>query len=360
MNDRQNQLKLASRTSAEVIGITHDKEFIQGEIKMNKKNHLIISVLALLGMVGLLTSCGGGGGGGGTQPLAIAFFNKTVDFLGSGPSSAILNTVTYARWQNLYRASEILGSGKITSIALQYGAAQATDVTCPNMTIKVSHSNLADLTTTFANNLDTGQGSQTTVLSDATVTFPAGAIDSWNNISFTTPYEYNGVDNLIVEFERTSACTGNVQDKYTSGMSYSSVVWTKANGSLTGTANIWLETTKLNFAGGDNKLDYGGVAPTPVPFSTSTTLQRSQMLHTAAVNGSGPVTGIGMVTNSTTTASTYTATIMIGHSTLNDLTTTYANNYSDTPVTVANNLTFTVPAGVPAGETLWLPLDGTL
>jgi hypothetical protein len=60
-----------------------------------------------------------------------------------------------------------------------------------------------------------------------------------------------------------------------------------------------------------------------------------------------------------TSAATYTVTIKLGHSSLSALTTNFAGNFSDSPVTVANALTFTVPAGVPAGSTVWLPFTGS-
>ena len=61
--------------------------------------------------------------------------------------------------------------------------------------------------------------------------------------------------------------------------------------------------------------------------------------------------------NAVSTAQTYTATIRMGHTTLAALGTTYADNYdAGAPVTVANAVTFSIPAGIPAGEWFWVPL----
>jgi hypothetical protein len=87
------------------------------------------------------------------------------------------------------------------------------------------------------------------------------------------------------------------------------------------------------------------------------------MLYNAsAIAGSGPITGVGLQVGAVTgTAETYTYTMKLGHSNLTNLTATWANNINvGNPVTVANSVTFTVPAGTPAGEFIWLPMPSAV
>ena len=332
---------------------------------MNNKRHFIFSVLALLSMVGLLVSCGGGGGGssGGSSSsgsgTAIGQFIKSIIPAGASGHWYLFDpNPNGSRYQMLYRASDVQGAGNIDSISFKLAGITA-GTTCPNVEVRMAHTSVTSLTdTTFANNVEQGKGSVDIVRAAATLTIPAGAVDDYITVPLDHSFAYNGTDNLIVDV-LTNACGSTVIFKgMAPAVAYNPLIWTLNRSSLTGTSFNTLVHTKFNFAGGDNKLDYSGASSALVPFSSTLTRQRSQMLHlAAAVDGSGPITGIGMVTNTTTVAATYTMTIMVGHSTLAALTNTYANNYSDTPVTVANDLTFTVPAGVPAGETIWLPLD---
>jgi hypothetical protein len=84
------------------------------------------------------------------------------------------------------------------------------------------------------------------------------------------------------------------------------------------------------------------------------------MLYNASsINGAGPLTGVSLQVAGLTTAQTYTYTMKIGHTSLADLGLTWANNFNlGAPVTVAQSLSFAVPAGVPNGEWVWLPMPG--
>ena len=334
--------------------------------------YTLVFLLLAVAVVTVTGSCGGGGGagdgggdggggGGGPTPLATGTFTKTAD-MGSTTYTGLLDADLYAHYQYLYLASNINGAGRITGLAIKYRSTMATAVTCPNATIKLSHSNLANLTGTFANNLGTGQGSQTTVLNNATMTFPAGAAGSWQTILLATPFDYNGKDNLIIDVERTGACSGIVFDDVNTAWPYTAGVWTTTNGSATGITAFWAANGKLVFAGGDNAVLYPNSAGNAIPLSTIATFQHAQMLHLASdINGSGPITGIAMISaEAPTDAAIYTVNIKIGHTSLSALTDTFANNFnSGSPVTVASALTFSVPAGVPAGSPIWLPLTGS-
>lgn len=335
--------------------------------KRNSFTKYLLTFL-LISAITITASCGsgvgnsdGGNSGGGPAPLATGTFTKTVD-AGSPTYTGLLDTDPYAHFQYLYLASNINGAGRIAGLAIKYMSTVGTAVTCPNATINLSHSNLANLTNTFASNLGTGQGGQTTVLNNATMTFPAGAAGSWQTISLATPFDYNGKDNLIIDVERTSACSGIVYDAVNTSWPYTAGVWTTTNGSATGLTATWAANGRLVFAGGDDAVipTAGAVSGNLIPFNNNVLMGRKvQLLYPSSViNGSGPITGIGMIVDTTTAAQEYTMTMRMGHSTLTNLTTTYNNNFSDAPVTVANGVVFKVPAGVPAGETVWFPLPG--
>ena len=261
--------------------------------------------------------------------------------------------------QNLYTASTISASGKITSIAIKYSNTLASDVTCTGVTVKLGHTNLTNLTGTFANNYATGQGGQVTVLSDAVVTLPAAAANTWHAINFTTPFEYNGIDNLVVDINRPNNCTGDVPEYYNTGTSYIGAMWTTTPANPTGGVANYLINMKLTFAGGDDAVEYGGVTSNNAPFST--TLNHMQMLHLASeISGTGPITGLGFQSNALTSAQSYTYTLKLGHTTVSALTTTLSDNFNaGAPSTIVINGTLNIPAGIPAGAYFWVPFPGT-
>ena len=81
-------------------------------------------------------------------------------------------------------------------------------------------------------------------------------------------------------------------------------------------------------------------------------LQHVQQHHLASdINGSGPITGIAMISNVTTlVAASYTVNVTLGHTSLSTLTNTFADNFdSGNPLMIAAALTFNIPADVPGG-----------
>jgi hypothetical protein len=137
-----------------------------------------------------------------------------------------------------------------------------------------------------------------------------------------------------------------------------------ANGAgPTGIAYSVAQQIQLMFAGGVNPVEF---APLPgsgnsYPFGNS--YNKVQLLYDAAfINGSGPITGMAMRigTSTATTDQNYTYTMRVGHSALINITADFNGNFSDTPVTVADNSAFSVPAGVPVGDYIWIPMpDGS-
>lgn len=339
--------------------------------------YTLLFLLLAVAVVTITGSCGSGGGGGGnsggenssgsggggTTPLATGTFTKTVRLFGTDTNYGnLFNTSISNRYQMLYRAQEINGAGYITSISFQYDAGIAAAVNCPNETIKMGHTNLTGLTATFVANVQIGQGSLVTVLDNAGINIPAGNAGEYFNITLAQPFYYNGVDNLVVEISRTSACSGSVVvDADIASTSYNAL---NLNGSdaagATGSLFTSLASAKFTFAGGDNAPFSVGGSSNQIPFTSDTTMQRVQNLYLAGdINGSGPITGVGMEIGALTTAQTYTVTLKLGHATVNTLAANYDANYSGSPTTVANAVTFTVPAGVPAGSYVWIPVTGS-
>jgi len=336
----------------------HKNKLTPGETKLNKFK-LLIKGFALLGIVSLLLSCGGGGGSGGTQPLATDGFTKTVELGAAVPWSAPFFTSAQHQ-QSLYLASDVKGSGYINSISLKLGADEVESI-CTGVTISMGHTTLGALTTTFAANVEQGAGSLETVLT-GTVTIPAGLNGDYFTLILDQPFLYNGVDNLVVEFLVTS-CSSAVELAAESGTANRALHDTSL-GDLTGFLYPNTLHTNFNFAGGDNFIDSptGVLSGTLYPFNINATIGRKvQLLYPAAdISGSGPITGIGFPVGELTTDQTYTVNIKLGHSVLTELVSgAFADSYSDTPVTVATNLTFNVPAGVPVDEVVWLPVNGT-
>ncbi|MFH0977193.1 MAG: hypothetical protein V1874_15545 [Spirochaetota bacterium] len=315
----------------------------------------------------LFTACGGGSSsdsGPGATPAGT--FTKIASNVSSNYAGSFNQSSVYAHWQSLYKASgstnsAINASGKITGIAIQYHTGLGTNVTCTNLTIKLGHTSLSAVTDTFANNVSNGKGGQTTVLSNGTVTFPADAAGTWHNITFTTPFDYNGVDNLIVEFERTAACSGDVYDGIQGGLVDDSTLWSYTSGNTTGSVEKWVHNAKFTFAGGDNNIicadSDGDNGNSIAPGETG----RTQMLILASdINGSGMITGMAIRPSTTTASSDITElSVKIAH--LPSSTTTLTSNQFSvnyggvTPVTVTQNLAYHIPAG--STSAVWIPFN---
>jgi len=121
------------------------------------------------------------------------FYENDSNHFGRLPCTGLMHAShSYAHWQHLYLASDINGSGKITGLAYKYASAVSSAITCTGATIKLGHTLLSAVTSTFADNVANGKGGQTTVLSNGTLSFPADAAGTWHTVEFTTPFDYNG------------------------------------------------------------------------------------------------------------------------------------------------------------------------
>jgi len=333
----------------------------------------VVTAVALAAAMSLLPACGGGGShgvGGGSTGLSTGSFTKQFSGTDDGGNAFPFGSNSLdSKTQHLYYASEINGSGKITTLRLNRNVANAAAISCPNVSVKMGHTNLTVLSTTFANNINTNQGSLMTVLNDATVSIPAGAVDTWFDVALATPFEYNGVDNLVVEFSRNTKCSQSMSTNVTAAAgarrAYSSATdattgvgdYDAVTATGTDSTENWMQFV---FAGGDNRAfpadstSNGGVSG-GAPGATG----RVQMLIRAQdINGSGPITGIKFRADTLTAAATGTYSVTLSHVSAGttDLTTTFANNIGSGATLVAQNVAVSIPAGAPD---FWIPLTGT-
>ena len=324
----------------------------------SKKITLLLTFLSAL----TLSACGGGGGGGGG--IATTQFTKSVT-LPNGGSSYYHFQNQESRYQYLYLAADVKGSGNINAISFKRSVA-GTASTCSGVTMRMGHTSLATLTMTFANNVNEGKGSHTTVINNSTVNIPAGAIDDYYTVNLTTPFAYNGVDNLVVEIVSTSGCGVNVVSRaHSAAAPYNALVWADGAGAsvvATGATTTSVADAIFRFAGGENTQHTGGAALSPRPFSSPGA--RSQWLYTAdQINGSGRITGIAFQLNALSVGGDYTYTVKLGNTSLAAL--AAATNFNDGynvngSTTVANARSISLPANIPAGEWIWLPTpDGS-
>jgi hypothetical protein len=334
-----------------------------------KSKSWVVRMLLLLSLVALTAACGGagaggagaGGAGGGPVSLATGTFTKTAHKL--SVASATLDRhfsadVPYIRVQHLYSGTSgptgnrIQGSGYVTAVAFRSNS-ETAGLACPDVTIKMGHTSVTSLTTTFADNVEQGKGPLVTVLQNKQIAVPAGGVGDYVRLNLDTPFYFNGVDDLVVEYIRDGACSATISLQFDYTMppdqALDTVSPADATGSLMQPPNM-----QFLFSGGDNAVEYGGANSSNLPFGRP---YRTQMLYLASeINGSGPITGIALQANATTTTGSYTYTLRLGHTTLSALTSSFAENYNaGMPSTMVSNGSFTIPAGIPAGEYIWIP-----
>lgn len=117
---------------------------------------------------------------------------------------------------------------------------------------------------------------------------------------------------------------------------------------------------RFTFSGGDAV--FTAATGTPgierIPFNNTSLAKKVQLLYTKEeINGFGPIVGVAVPIAYQTSAATFTMTMRLGHSVLTELTPTYNENFSGTPVTVASDVQFRVPSGMEPGAHVWLPMS---
>jgi hypothetical protein len=134
------------------------------------------------------------------------FAGGTLDAITPAAMSAALDSFPFSaidgKRQYLYRAAELGTRGTITKIgcrAGQDGIAETGFI----YTVALSHGTVPTLGTTFATNLT----SPVTVF-NGTLDLPAVSAGDWIEIPLTTPFAYNGRDNLVLEIGGTGGAAG--------------------------------------------------------------------------------------------------------------------------------------------------------
>ncbi|OIP01858.1 MAG: hypothetical protein AUJ98_03120 [Bacteroidetes bacterium CG2_30_33_31] len=176
--------------------------------------------------------------------LSFTAFSQNIVTIGTGTNvnSSTDYPAPYGNWytgdkeQMLITAAELSAAGVSGGVitALAFNVATANGAPLTGFTIKMGNTSVYSLTTTFITGL-------TTVYAPGTYTETAG----WNTHTFTTPFTWDGVSNLVIE-----TCF----DKYSGGSNY------------TYNAIMYNSTTTFN-----STLDYRSDAGGVCPYTTGTT-----------------------------------------------------------------------------------------
>lgn len=322
----------------------------------------------------IINSCddGSGGGSGGVHDSPAGTFMKQVVLAGtdSAYSNMLGSVFTDARFMLLYPASEIKASGKITSISFRYNADQAAS-RCSNMTIKMGHTDVTNLdediataVATYASNIEVGKGSFVTVLENTDVTIPAGNAGEYFTINLSTPFSYNGIDNLVVQISRTAAfdTTVPVRTHPVAAADTYYTIWGASNSpdpsaveAVTGNRFAALPDMQFVFRGGENIVTTVNATDNGMSLAPGYTGRTQMLIFASDIKGNGLVTGLAIYPNTTTHATEVTAvtgmTVRIAHlhSTTTALTTDFNGNYAgNTPVIVTQDLSYTIPPVQPS------------
>ncbi len=189
--------------------------------------------------------------------------------------TAFCNRWSSYRMQTVYTAAELnaagLHAGPITAIAyniISLGSA----ATNANFVVKVGTTGLSSFTDFISN------AGFTTVFPAATYTHAVGL----NTITFSTPYNWDGVSNLVIEMTHDGANSTNNAETYYTATATNMVAWS-INGAATGTLSV--NRLNIRFS--------GNTAPTVTAYAWS--------------DGVGTVGTTNPLTVNPTTTTTYTA-----------------------------------------------------
>src|SRR5690606_26393892 len=137
-------------------------------------------------------------------------------YTGAGSTNVLLSTSTtankYSRTISLYTSFEILMAGgmpgSITSLA--WDKSGVGEYTFGDAYIKIYLKHVTQEQWTYIPEWDTEIIGATEVFTSSTYSIPTGT--GWKEVSFTTPFEWNGIDNVavLVEWYRPSTPTGDI------------------------------------------------------------------------------------------------------------------------------------------------------
>lgn len=134
----------------------------------------------------------------GTAEPRIRFHGSTIDrVIGTGGSESMTFTDSPAGAieQFLYHATELGSPGSITRIACRMATSSSVATIYPNFEVTLSHTNEQMLVENPQLNLVQPQ-----VAYSGEYLLPEGLIQGdWIEIPLTTPFEYNGIQNLVIQ-----------------------------------------------------------------------------------------------------------------------------------------------------------------
>ena len=133
--------------------------------------------------------------------------------VGTGTSSAYrypyYTFFKYSTQEYIYKASEIGGAGTINGISFYVNAAKSQTAT---IKVYLGHTSLNSLSNQMTSGMTCVYNSSRTI----------GSSTGWEYLSFSTPFNYNGNDNLVVIVTKScSSYDSNLTYRYTSGQSTS-------------------------------------------------------------------------------------------------------------------------------------------
>jgi len=149
--------------------------------------------------------------GAGTTPISLPFYLDGLD----------------TRTQSIYLQSEIVTAGNITSLSLYVYYAPTIELT--NFTIRMKHTSLSAFS---SGGWETGF---TTVYSSNTTISSTG----WVEFIFSVPFEYNGTDNLMIDFSFDNIGYGDNGSTYSTATSGLALLYGYSSGAL-GDPTTWV------------------------------------------------------------------------------------------------------------------------
>jgi hypothetical protein len=172
-------------------------------------------------------------------------------------------------------------------------------------------------------------------------------------------FTYNGIDNLILEFDVTAtAATGPTSYTFHDhGSGDVRFIFGPSDGSVITSFDNAINHSKFRFNGGTiDTLTAGNIADTP-PFNISAN-QRQFLYRASELGTGGNINRLALRADSDSSASDYANfTVMLGHTSLTELTGTFADNMDD--ATTVFSGTFSITSGLKAGDWIEIPLTSS-
>jgi hypothetical protein len=168
-------------------------------------------------------------------------------------------------------------------------------------------------------------------------------------------FVYDGADDLLVDHS-SGGCGGEVSLAARGG---GETLGAADREAVAGLPTGWTPETTVRFSAGDAAVTIGGPPLSgEAPFAVGG--GRVHLLEeAAAIGGQGRLVGVGFPVADATTGGAYAVSLRIGHTTRASLL-EYLDlqvNFDETPSTIATGAPFRVPAGLAAGDRVWLPVD---